>query len=712
MKEYTLKPVVPVRVAGPALDLSELNSAQQMAVTTTEGPLLVIAGAGSGKTKTLVYRLANLVNQGVAPDSILLLTFTKKSAQEMLRRASTVLDHRCDQVSGGTFHSFANVVLRYYGAALGYEPGFTILDRSDADELLGMVRNEVGYAKMDKRFPKKSTIGSIISMAVNTDRSIRSVISSEYPQFLDYDADIQKIATAYQVKKSEMQVMDYDDLLVKLVQLLQQFPGIRSELQATYHYIMIDEYQDTNRVQADIIRYLANSRHNVMVVGDDAQSIYSFRGADFKNIMSFPDLFPNTQVITLEQNYRSTQPILNLTNSLISRARERFAKTLFTTRDGGDLPVYVEAADENAQSRFVAQKVLELRESGLTLNDIAVLVRSGWHSNDLEVELQARNIPFQKYGGFKFIESSHVKDVLSMVKLVQNASDMVSWSRVLQLFEGVGPKGAALIIANLPTIRRLGVLPNPLIGKKYTENLVALLGLIQQTDLTPGAILDLAVTFYLPFFKIKYDDHGKRLSDLESLRGIASRYQNLDQFLSEISLEPPDQTQIDSIAGINDDEKLTISTIHSAKGLEWKAVFLISAVDGYIPSFQSLGDSSQLEEERRLLYVALTRAKDELYIVKPNLDGGSGQFQRFAGVTFSKLTRFLGEYQLIDDLAQKWVLKDDRPKRFGLRPSSAKLNFSPQTPVAQSWDDPSVYPELSSESAPTVDSESPKKYFF
>jgi DNA helicase-2/ATP-dependent DNA helicase PcrA len=669
MKEYTLKPSTGLNRNTPVpLDLSELNDAQRDAVLATEGPVLVIAGAGSGKTKTLVFRLANIVNQGVRPEAILLLTFTKKSSQEMLRRASTVLDHRCEQVSGGTFHSFANVVLRYYGHAIGYGPGFTILDRSDADELVGMIRSEIGSSKADKRFPKKSTIGSMISMSVNTDRHIDAVISSEYPQFLDYSDDIQKIALAYQAKKESMQVMDYDDLLVKLAVLLQEHPAIRAELQATYDYIMVDEYQDTNRLQADIIRRLANDRHNVMVVGDDAQSIYSFRGASFKNIIEFPDLFPNTRIITLEQNYRSSQPILNLTNALISKAREKYAKTLFTQRPGGERPVYVEAADENTQSRFVAQKILELRENGISLNDIAVLVRSGWHSNDLEVELQARNIPFQKFGGFKFIETAHVKDVLSFLRVMQNPGDLVSWSRILQLLDGVGPKSVSQIMDTIPVLRKTRQLPSALSGKKFSTSLGALIQLVLRDvrSMLPQDLLEAALLFYIPIFRLKFDDHAKRLSDLESLRGIAARYKSLDTFMSEISLEPPDQSQADSLPGINDDERITISTIHSAKGLEWRAVFLISAVDGYIPSFQSLGDLGQLEEERRLLYVALTRAKDELYIVKPNLDAAAGHFQRYPGVTFSRLTRFLDEYQVLDDLAEKWVLRDETPKKFGL----------------------------------------------
>jgi DNA helicase-2/ATP-dependent DNA helicase PcrA len=438
-----------------------------------------------------------------------------------------------------------------------------------------------------------------------------------------------------------------------------------------------------------------------MVVGDDSQSIYSFRGASFKNIIEFPTLFEATKVIKLEQNYRSSQPILNLTNALIEKAREKYSKTLFTQRPDGELPVYIDAADENTQSRFVAQKILELRETGIPLNEMAVLFRSGWHSNDLEVELQSRNIPFQKFGGFKFVETAHVKDLLSYLRLIQNPADIVSWSRVLQLVDGVGAKTIGQFLKIVPALRRQATMPDPFIGKKYSHDLQTLISLVLRTDSqTPSQLLDLALTHYLPMFRLKYDDYSKRITDLDSLKNIAARYPSLDRFLSEISLEPPDQTQVDATASDYEDERITLSTIHSAKGLEWKAVFLISVVDGYLPSFQSLGDLAQLEEERRLLYVALTRAKDHLFIIKPNLDAASGNFHRFPGITFSKLSRFLDDYQLLDDLAEKWVLKDERPAKFGIR------HRQTVAPVAQL-----PVPDWDGDDAPAPDPHR-KKYFF
>jgi len=692
MKEYILKPNYSLKT-NSRIDFNELNAAQFEAVTTTEGPVLVIAGAGSGKTKTLVYRLAYLVQQGVSPESILLLTFTKKSSQEMLRRAASILDHRCEHVSGGTFHSFANVVLRHFSDAIGYSRSFTILDRSDADELIGLIRSQLAHVKTDKRFPKKSTIGAIISMAVNTTRTIPEVVSTEYPQFIDYTEDIDRIRVGYQTQKKTGNVMDYDDLLVKLVELLASNSEIRSELQRTYSYIMVDEYQDTNRVQSQIIEMLVNNQRNIMAVGDDAQSIYSFRGAHFKNIIDFPRHYDGCRVIALEQNYRSSQPILNLTNAVIRSAAQHYEKTLFTDRPDGQLPVVVETPDENTQSRFVAQHILSLRENGIALRDIVVLVRSGWHSNDLEVELQSRNIPFQKFGGFKFIETAHVKDVLAYLRLIQNSSDVVSWTRVLQLIDGVGPKAAAEFWDALSEIRRTGDLPRRFIQKKYGPDLQTLTRLIfgSMSD-SPGVTLDRVIEYYTPLFRVSYDDHSKRVSDLDSLRSIAGRFSTLDLFLSEISLEPPDQ-HAEAVADDFDDEKMTISTIHSAKGLEWKVVFVISAVDGFIPSFQSLGDMAQLEEERRLLYVALTRAKDQLYIVKPNLDGASGAFNRFPGITFSKVSRFLEDLISNGTYTEKWILRDERPKRFGLKPRS--------TPALPEFGDDAPPPDPSR-----------KKYFF
>lgn len=643
--------------------LQELNPMQQQAALFNEGPLLVIAGAGSGKTKTLVYRVARLIDSGTLPNQILLLTFTRKSAQEMLKRASYLLDERCENVAGGTFHSFANLMLRKYATLIGYDAQFTILDRSDSEELIQMIRKEKGFATAEKRFPKKEVLGAIFGKVLNTNHSIQEVVTQDYPQFLTYTSDIADIANAYHDLKCRMKVMDYDDLLVYFVQLLQNHSHVRQKVQEQFHYVMVDEYQDTNAIQSELICLMANQQHNVMAVGDDSQSIYSFRGADFRNIMAFPKLFPHTKVIKLEQNYRSSQPILDLTNAIIQGAKEKYSKTLFTDKEGGDKPIYVETDSENQQSKFVAKKILELREQGVPLNQIAVLMRSGWHSNDLEIELQARHIPFVKYGGFKFVEAAHIKDVMAYLRLVINPLDTISWNRVLTLIEGIGPK-AALSIQGFLKGSDLKMFPyHVLEGKAYQQPVVSLIQALAKGQMmmeAPALLLEHLITAYRPFFKDKYDDFNKRSGDLDSLLGIAQRFQNVEEFLTELTLDPPTDTQVETQAAHKEEAPLVLSTIHSAKGLEWHTVFLISAVDGLLPSFQSLTDPGQVEEERRLLYVALTRAKQNLCVIKPNLSHSKSYL--YTGMQLSRLCRFLDESRLLKTFADQVVLKVSNPR--------------------------------------------------
>lgn len=711
MKKYVLKKLqTEEQHVLPDEFYDGLNDRQKEAVTFGKGPLLVIAGAGSGKTKTLVHRVAKLVCEGVAPDRILLLTFTRKAAQEMIQRATQILDTRCQHIAGGTFHSFANVILRKYATHLGYDSNFTILDRSDAEDVMAVLRKDM-LTKKDKRFPKKGTLISIVSKSLNTQIPVRQILQVEYPQYSDFSHEIEKLAEQYQRYKQAIQVMDYDDLLFKLRDLLAQHEAVRKELQERYLYIMVDEFQDTNVIQAEIVRLLAGSHGNVMVVGDDSQSIYSFRGANFKNIMNFPTLFPNAHVITLEQNYRSRQPILDMTNAVIERAREKYSKSLFTERGGTQKPVYIETESENAQSHFVCQKILELREEGVPLRDIAVLIRSGWHSNDLEVEFKAHQIPFTKVGGFKFVETAHVKDVVSFVRLIFNPKDRLSWSRVLMLLEGVGPKTASqltdLILQNFPSgladlswLDRHG-------SKAYYQDLKQWLGIIRHYmggGASPSKVMHDVLLFYKPIFQERYEDYTKRKSDLESLEVIAERFKSLEMFLTELSLEPPDHTQADAEAADKDDEKVVLSTIHSSKGLEWHSVFLISAVDGYLPSFQSLGDLSQLEEERRLLYVALTRAKQNLFIIKPHLNMPGQHGYPYMGMQFSKLTRFLDEGGIIQQYAERWAIVEDDND---IVPEEYAMESDPDVEPGPDFDlDPD--PDMLDE--PPASSE--KKYFF
>lgn len=663
-KKYILKQTLPTNKKLPSSFDETLNTAQKEAVYFNNGPLLVIAGAGSGKTKTLVYRVARLVHDGINPESILLLTFTRKSSQEMLKRASTVLDQRCQRVSGGTFHSFANQILREFGTHIGYETHFTILDRSDSEDLISSVRKELAINNSDKRFPKKQTIASMISKSINTDTPLHNIIYEEYPQFIEFSQMISTIRDQYHSQKKQMQVLDYDDLLVKLCELLTTCPDIKDLLAKRYAYIMVDEYQDTNAIQNDIICNLVGPDHNIMVVGDDSQSIYSFRGADFKNIMSFPSLFSGTTTITLEENYRSSQPILDLTNEVISHAKERYSKSLFTQNENGDKPIFIETENDNTQSRFICQKILELREEGVELKDIAILIRSGWHSNDLEVELQSRDIPFVKVGGFKFIEAAHVKDILCYLKVIFNPADSLSWRRILVLTEGLGQKGAADLISHITTQykKKIPITLTPFKKKKYMSDVEKLIKLIlnpHNRTKTPTQLLDVILSYYTPLFKQHYDDYTKRESDLNSLKTISERYTKIDEFLTEMALEPPESSETKEKN--KDDEYITISTIHSAKGLEWDTVFLLSAVDGYLPSFQSLGDLKQIEEERRLLYVALTRAKQKLFILKPNLEASSGRFYQYTGIQFSKVSRFLDTPTILESYLEHWSLAEETP---------------------------------------------------
>jgi DNA helicase-2/ATP-dependent DNA helicase PcrA len=615
-----------------------------------------------------VHRVAKLVNDGVNPERILLLTFTRKAAQEMLSRASTILDERCTKISGGTFHSFAHTALRRYAKHIGYTHEFTILDRSDSEDLVQSIRKDMGLSKSDKRFPKKNTLLSLISKSINTSKSIKTIISEDYPQFMSYENDILKIAIAYHTQKRDMNVMDYDDLLVRFLELLQNNPDIQESFKQYYEYIMVDEYQDTNLIQATIIQNITNNKENILVVGDDSQSIYSFRGAHYENIMKFPNLYPRTKLIKLEQNYRSTQPILDLTNALIAKAKNSYSKILFSEKKGDNKPVLVECESDNAQSKFICKKVLELREQGVELKQIAVLIRSGWHSNDLEIELKSHAIPFVKVGGFKFVESSHIKDLLSYFRVLYNTRDEISWTRILMLCEGCGAVAAKKISTALRQGANLDIL-NKHKNKKYSKELERLILFINNKaliDAKPKDSLETILTLYSPLFKLKYDDYHKRQSDLDSFAKIIERYETLQNLVSEMTLDPP--TSLESNASTTENENLCLSTIHSAKGLEWHTVFVLSAIDGYIPSFQSLGDLAQLEEERRLLYVALTRAENNLFIMKPNIDVTRQQSYSFSGIGLSEVSRFLNEGGMMNHLVDKKVVGDTRKSqsRFSL----------------------------------------------
>ncbi|MBT8357092.1 MAG: ATP-dependent helicase [Deltaproteobacteria bacterium] len=632
----------------------ELNPSQMEAVTSLSGPILVIAGAGSGKTRTLTYRVARLVEEGISPAAILLLTFTRKASFEMLSRAAKLLDSRCERVSGGTFHSFSNFMLRKYATHLGYDSGFTILDRVDSESLIGMLRKELKPATKHRSFPRKRTLMNIFSRAVNKVISIEDVVYNDYPHFLPYLEDIVNLSLEYKNRKRTHNFLDYDDLLISFDLLLKNHTDIRDGISSLYKYIMVDEYQDTNQIQASILYSLASKNKNVMVVGDDSQSIYAFRGANFKNIIDFPTLFPETKIINLEENYRSVQPILDLTNVIIDRAAEKFSKKLFTRKTGGGAPVLACAQSENGQSMFIVDKIRDLNTDGIPLNRIAVLFRAGFHSFDLEIELARERIPFIKVGGFKFTESAHIKDVLAHLRVIANGQDRISWYRILLLLEKIGPKTAQNIYEAIDK-EKSGYAG--LFTLKLKSNLNQRLGQLKQlySNMDSGSLSvsemgEMILNYYLPILKDKYDDHPKRTRDLEQLLTIMQRYTSLEQFLTDMALEPPNTSMDDTFAGTSPhNNRLVLSTIHSAKGLEWHTVFIIWALDGRFPSIHALNNEEDLEEELRLMYVAATRAQDNLFFVYPD-----NVYDRGSGMIFGRPSRFID--MIAEDILEKYYV--------------------------------------------------------
>lgn len=628
----------------------ELNPAQLEAVKSKDGAILVIAGAGSGKTKTLTYRVARLIESGVKPDNILLLTFTKKSADEMLNRAVMILDSRCEKVAGGTFHSFSNMILRKYSTLLELRNNFTIIDRADAEDIVNHIRGRV-VEKQEKRFPRKNTILDIYSKAINKNMTAESVIETEYNQFSHCVEKINEISKEYVAYKRGNSLLDYDDLLLYLRTILSSNDEMRKKLSSQYKYILIDEYQDTNSLQADIIKFLASEHNNVMAVGDDSQSIYSFRGANFRNILDFPAIFPDTKIIKLEQNYRSSQNILTLTNKIIEKAKEKYTKNLFSTIESPEMPALICTNDMQTEAEFVAQRVLELQEEDVSLNEMAVLCRSARMTYNLEIELAKRAIPYKKFGGLKFIETAHVKDVIAHLRVVLNPNDIISLNRILLLLGGVGNQTAMKLLPVLSTEKV--ETEKLMLPAKSSEGIKKLFNTVEKQRLLmakPASIVENILAYYEPLLIDKYDDYTKRLKDLEHFRYLCEQYNNLEDFLSDLALEPPDSSVAEVEDGAQKDEFLTLSTIHSAKGLEWKAVFIIGAVDGKFPSVYSFNSEEELDEELRLMYVAATRAKTFLHITYP-ID----MFDYASGMVLSKPSRFLDGIE--NEILERWVLE-------------------------------------------------------
>lgn len=607
----------------------ELNPAQAEAVTAPGGPILVIAGAGSGKTRTVVFRVAWLIEQGVDPSSILLLTFTRKAAEEMLSRAALLLDSRASRVAGGTFHSTGNLLLRRYAPLLGYDSAFSIMDQGDTHEAIDLAKKSLSPPLLDlKGFPKARTIAEVLSRSIGGGGTVADVLMDRYPHLAEYAADMERVRILYEEHKKTNNLMDYDDLLVNTIRLLEEHDHVREEVSNRWQHVLVDEYQDTNRLQARIVRLLASTHDNVMVVGDDSQSIYSFRGADFANIMEFPTIFVGARIVKLEENYRSTDQILRVTNNIIQRASTGYPKKLFTRREDGPKPMAARPMTERDQSRFAIQCIKELNGHGIPLRDIAVLFRAGFHSFDLEGELTRSGIPYVKYGGFKFLESQHIKDVLAHLKVINNSKDRLSWSRCLKLLQGVGAKTAMKLAGQ---IAQDGVPDEPSrlvpANRKYAPGVWKLLSLIHQLKSFQGAIaekVEMINAYYSPILKEKFDNYPRRMRDLEQLANMTVAYRSLNRFLNDMALEPPDGEGARSDVSR---DSLVLSTIHSAKGLEWHTVILLWATEGRIPSPRSEDSAEDLEEERRLVYVATTRAMHNLVVLAPRtfLDRRLGQ---------------------------------------------------------------------------------------
>ena len=656
--------------AGLSLDYAaDLDRQQRAAATAGGGATLVVAGAGTGKTRTLVYRVAYLVETGVPPEGIVLLTFTRRAASEMLTRAAALLDGRCERVRGGTFHAFCLEILRVHADRIGFPKRFGVLDQADAADVIDLARTRLGLDALPKRFPKKRTLLAMFSSATNRGLGLDEVVAEGYPQYAEHLDMLERLRTAYATAKRETGVMDYDDLLALTLQLLRRHADVRQQVAGRCRHVLVDEYQDVNLLQADLVEAFQSVHRNVMMVGDDAQSIYRFRGADVGHILDVPVRYPGAQILKLEHNYRSTQPILDLANHVIAEASETYDKRLFTHREGGDLPALVAAPDDDFEARFVAQVVLDKREAGTALNRMAVLFRSGWCSYALEAELTRRKIPFVKFGGLKLAEAAHVKDVVAHLRVAENPADAVAWNRALRLVEGVGPATARQLLdwigvaasgggagAAVQMLRQSveDLVPSSEVGGRIGR-LVEALTPLRDEALPPEAQVEVLLDYYRPVFERVYaDDFPQREADLDAVVALAARHRSRTALLESLALDPIDWSQEPAEGAQKDEPPLVLTTIHSAKGLEFEAVFLIHALDGVLPSAYALKSTEEEDEERRLLYVALTRAETELYASYPLVQYRSG-----TGQYLTEPSRFLSG--LPESLIEPWSLVEEAP---------------------------------------------------
>lgn len=641
--------------------LQSLNPQQRAAVMHGDEPLLIIAGAGTGKTTTLAHRVAWQIVSGTDPARILLLTFTRRAAAEMLRRVEQILIHldpttlkdpsiasrnAIRRLSGGTFHSVATNVLRRYGHLIGLHPDFTILDRSDSEDLINVVRSKLNLPKTENRFPLKATCLDIYGRCVNTQKPLDIVLKKYFPWCLEHQERLAELFNGYTVTKEQQRVLDFDDLLL-FWNALAEHPDGGQMLRQQFQKVLVDEYQDTNILQAEILKNICPDGKGLTAVGDDAQSIYSFRAATVRNILDFPEQYPGTVLVPLEQNYRSTQKILDVTNKVIAEATERHAKELWSSRGEGAAPVLLTCSDEDAQTTWVVDQILERREKGIALKKQSVLFRASHHSMALEAELGRRNVPFVKYGGLRFLETAHVRDLLSFLRLAENPLDSVAGFRVLVLLPGIGQAKAASLIDSLREAGGhfeswLSWTPPATLKDKWTKLIRLLQDMEERAESDAGVATDIHATrlFYSPLLEAKYDNVQARLNDLIQLEAIAARYQSRTEFLAEMTLDPPSSTQELPADPFLDEDYLILSTIHSAKGLEWDSVYVIHAADGNIPSDMATGSPEEIEEERRLFYVAMTRAKNHLSVVRPERYYFHNR-RKSDQHSLSKITRFL-----------------------------------------------------------------------
>ena len=642
--------------------LSKLNPEQRQAAEhgvgrgpgIEAGPLLVIAGAGSGKTNTLAHRVAHLIINGADPRRILLMTFTRRAAAEMTRRAERICTQALGDKAGilaagmpwaGTFHAIGAKLLRDYAVQIGLDPAFTFHDREDSADLMNLVRHELGFSKTAKRFPTKGTCLQIYSRCVNTELPLDDILPASFPWCAGWEAELQQLFGAYVEAKQWQNVLDYDDLLLYWAQMVSD-PDLAAEIGGNFDHVLVDEYQDSNRLQASILLGMKPDGAGLAVVGDDAQSIYAFRGANVRNILDYPAQFsPAAEIITLERNYRSTQAILAAANGVIGLAKERFTKNLWSDRDAGTRPLLVNVRDEAGQANYIVERILENREAGTLLKHQAVLFRTSHHSGALEVELTRRNIPFVKFGGLKFLEAAHIKDLLSVLRWAENPRDRAAGFRVMQLLEGVGPTSAARVLDYIAPaadpIVALAEAPAPARAGDTWDGFVKTVQSLRAGRSGWPAEMGQARLWYEPHLERMHEDAMLRRADLLQLEQIAAGYPSRERFLTELTLDPPEATSDQACVPFLDEDYLNLSTIHSAKGQEFKSVFVLNVVDGCMPSDLGTGQSHEIEEERRLLHVAMTRAKDELHLMLPQRFFTHGQNRLGDRHVYAARSRFI-----------------------------------------------------------------------